>query len=299
MMVGSRFAPAALAKAKNNAIQCYTPQQLEARLFNFAPYLARLRAEFEQSRLATGYVEQYLKQEETDSLLDIGLKWVRGEGGALWVVLGDYGTGKTAFTQKLAYELAREIKKAPEAPVPLLINLRDYPNKTSLESVLEEHLAEATDQRGRSRAVLHLIEQGRVILLLDSFDEMGIAAMGVSVADQFRQLTQPVAGSGRGERLPRILITCREEFFRERKEVENTVDGGSDSLARADSPLENVAKAFNADIQTLAYFKPTQVRQYLTLRLGEQSGESALRHLQEVPGLADIATRPQLLEIVL
>jgi predicted NACHT family NTPase len=33
--------------------------------------------------------------------------WAGGAGSRLWVLLGDYGTGKTAFTRRFAYDLAQ------------------------------------------------------------------------------------------------------------------------------------------------------------------------------------------------
>ena len=322
MLVGRRFAPAALKAAQTKQIQCFTAEQLDARLFDFKPYLARLRADFEQSALARGYVDQFLAKPEgmrddtnstrrtrpapraslaahATTLLDTGIAWSTGEGKPLWVVLGDYGTGKTAFTQKLAYELALRAEQAPDAPIPLLINLRDFPNKTSLDALLEDHLAKTTGQRGRSAAVLHLLEKGRCVLLLDSFDEMGLAAAGVGVDDQFRQLARPVGASGEMRSNARLLITCREEFFRERREAEDAATGIGDTLPNQGSALERAARAFDAQTDSLAYFDDAQVQRFLALRLGEVQGSKALADIQNVPGLADIAKRPQLLEIVL
>ena len=162
MLVGRSFAPAALAAAPTNQVACFTPEQLEARLFDFSPLLAKLRADFEQSTLAHTYVEQYLtvektqaterssavrskatKRDDSTALLELGVAWSRGQGKALWVLLGDYGTGKSAFTQRLAYELAKQCETSSEAPIPLLINLRDYANRTSLEAVIDEQIGRA------------------------------------------------------------------------------------------------------------------------------------------------------------
>lgn len=310
MVVGRAFAPAAQKTARNCNVQCFTLPQLEEKLFNFKPYLAQLRASFEQSRLAGCYVSQYVKRNRTSSddaddssdkreeLLPLAVDWATGKGRPLWVLLGDYGTGKTAFTQRFAYELARRCETEPATPVPLLINLRDYPNATSLETVIDEHLAKSGQERGRAGAILHLLAQGRCVLLLDSFDEMGLAAVGVSVEEQFRQLARPTADA----RLPaggRVLVTCREEFFKERKEAEATVSGSGDRLARPGSALEQAAKAFDAQIDALPYFDHEQIREYLEERLGEEQAGEALAKIDSIHGLSDLATRPQLLEIVL
>lgn len=309
MLVAQGFAPAALKSARDCNVSCFTLAQLEERLFNFKPYLAQLRAGFEQSPLAQAYVAQRVvaarrepADERADSeqpipeLLAQGVAWTQGQGKPLWLLLGDYGTGKTAFTQRLAYELAKHCETDAAAPAPVLINLRDYPNLTTLETVVEEHLAKTLSLRGSAGALLHLLHRGRCVLLLDSFDEMGLAAVGVSVDEQFRQLARPMVQPGQAGRM---LITCREEFFRERKDAESAAAGVTDRLVRPGSVLEQAARAFDVHIDTLAYFDDDQVREYLAKHLGEREGERAFEQIRSVHGLADLATRPQLLEIVL
>jgi hypothetical protein len=308
MIVGRGFAPAALQQAKNRDVQCFTLAQLEARLFDFKPYLAQLRSSFEQSRLAEWYVAQQVQRDQAADdrappergveLLPLALDWAAGKGKPLWVLLGDYGTGKTAFTQRFAYEMARRAETGPATPVPLLINLRDYPNSTQLAGVIDEHLAKTVNERGRSDAVLHLLARGRCVRLLDSFDEMRLAAVGVSIDEQFRQLALPTALE-RDEGGVRALITCREEFFRERVEAESVTRGSADGLVRPGSALERAARAFDAQIDSLPYFSDQQVAEYLDKRLGEQEARAALESIRSIHGLADLATRPQLLDIVL
>ena len=76
-----------------------------------------------------------------------GLDWAQGRGSRLWVLLGDYGTGKTAYTEKLAYELAKRARDDPDAPVPLRVSLRDFPNKTTLDDLLATRWEQATGKR--------------------------------------------------------------------------------------------------------------------------------------------------------
>jgi hypothetical protein len=70
------------------------------------------------------------KQKPADitDLIKHGLAWANGEGKRLWILLGDYGTGKTAFTQKLEYELAKRAQSDSACAIPLRINLREVPN---------------------------------------------------------------------------------------------------------------------------------------------------------------------------
>ena len=124
MVLGRSFAPAAQTYAKDHGIQALMPLELERRLLDFAPLLNKIVGSFEPTPLARAYVRQTAKRgnfgaaraegkaakaakakrgdtesesESIDDLVAHGLDWANGAGKRLWVLLGDYGTGKTAF----------------------------------------------------------------------------------------------------------------------------------------------------------------------------------------------------------
>lgn len=310
MVVAETFSPAGLAYAKEQGLQAYTPQELERKLLDVGPYIHSIIADFEQQALASAYVTQHAHpgvhsseqlaarrdsgKDEKQRITDLtahGIAWARGTGSRLWVLLGDYGTGKTAYTQKLEYELAKMAREDSESPVPLRINLRDFPNKVSLDDVLAEHWLRATKQRKDPKVLLHLVQSGRLVLLLDSFDEMGLATAGRSVVEQFRSLAQVCAPQDEDEKTTarRVLITCREQFFR---------DHGEASQAANISALHGVALSFAAAIDTVAMFSPAQIAEFLRKRLGEKGGAQALAFLQ-AQNLLQLGDRPQLLDIII
>jgi hypothetical protein len=120
MLIAERdFSVAALSycKADPDRLLALTYADLERNLFDFAPYLRRLRARYEASPLARYYIDQkvILEKEpkvEPVDLLPHAMAWAKGRGGRLWLLLGDYGTGKTSFAQRFAYELANRTSGA-------------------------------------------------------------------------------------------------------------------------------------------------------------------------------------------
>jgi len=267
-----------------------------------APYLARIRQRYEASTFAGNYVDQYLILEKQHDekpvlMLPYALEWVSGAGSRLWLVLGDYGTGKSTLVERLAYELALNGENNPDSPIPVAINLRQFPNAISLESLIREHLETELRTVLNPEIVLHLLEAGRVVLLLDSFDEMGVAQAGRSVEEQFRQLARPTANPGRNPCGNRVLITSRSHFFRDRKSAMQAVQGG-DKLFEADSALGKAARAFVATLDTLPVFTKEQIAEYLQKRLGMVEGDQARRFIEERYGLQDIASTPQLLDMI-
>ena len=296
MVVGRGFASAGVEYANSVNIRLFTSEDLERALIDFAPYLNRLVSEFAASPLAACYVEQHIRPEKspdtTPPLLPHAAAWANGEGSRLWVLLGDYGTGKTTFTRRFAYDLAQKALGDPAAPVPLLINLRDYPNKASLADVLHEHWAMRTGERRDPAIFMHLLGRGRIVLLLDSFDEMGVAQAHRNVVEQFRGLVFPTGSAGEGSRSNRILVTCREHYFRDKAEAESAVAGRTDSLEKA-------ARGFDGTVDLLPRFTHRQIQDYLKRRMGERKGKEAWKTIDGIYDLKSLADRPQLLDIII
>jgi Mrp family chromosome partitioning ATPase len=306
MVVARRFSPQALGYAKDHpALVAVTAEELEARLIDLRPYLSNLRRAFEASELARTYVGQRAliesapQDQEGVALLEHGMAWAAGDGRRLWLLLGDYGTGKSCYFKKLAYELAVKAEEDPAQPIPIAIDLKKYPNAISLTSLLQEHLRAESNWHGNPDILLHLLSAGRVVLLLDAFDEMGVAAAGRSVEEQFRQLAF-VAGDEPIEiRGNRVLITCRTHFFRDQQQVKDTAEGRiGEASASGDSSLGRLARRFDAAIDEMLLFKDEQIREYLTLHLGQAHAQDALAFIQQTYDLGRLAPRPVLLELI-
>jgi NACHT domain/CobQ/CobB/MinD/ParA nucleotide binding domain/Restriction endonuclease len=318
MVVARSLSPIVATWAKDHGIQAMTLLDMERRLLDFGPHLKKIIEIFEQSPLARAYVTQHAytqdcftrdeddftdhtgdKAASTDikDLLQYGLAWANGVGKPLWILLGDYGIGKTAFTQKLEYELAKLAKADSSRIVPLRINLRDVPNKVTMEELLTEAWLRATGQRKDPRILEYLIERGRIVLLLDSFDEMGLATSGRSTVEQFRNLVQLAGKTGPTALSNRLLLTCREQFFKDHGEATRTMSGYNDEIV-AQSALQGLALGFDGSIDTVAMLTPKQVEEFLKKRLGDQNGGDALRFLQK-RNLLQLGDRPQLLDIII
>ena len=298
------FSAAALELAQRHGLLALRPQALEQQLIDFGPYLDRLIRDFEKTALFTAYVTQRAQpgagdksseqpEATLDDLLAHGNAWAGGAGQRLWVLLGDYGTGKSAFVARLNYTLAAAARVDAAAPVPLAVNLRDIPNKSRLDDVLAEQWLRSTGQRLDPALLLYLLRRGRLVLLFDAFDEMGIASAGRPVVEQFRMLVGPSADGGDGApRANRVLVTCREQFFKEHGEVQRATEG------ERVSALQGVALGLGGRIDLLLPFSAEQVQQFLTLRLGEAEARKASDFMQQ-HGLAELGDRPQLLEVII
>ncbi len=309
MVVARSFSPAALAYAKNReGLFPYTIEDLERALLDFGPYLARIRRAFEESGLNRTYVEQRVRLEnateisEGADLLSHAMSWAgKLHGRRLWLLLGDYGTGKTTFFKRFAYELARAqddpAMRDRGYPMPIAIDLKEFPNAVTLEGLLQEHMRKHMDWHGNPEILLYLLEQGKVVFLFDAFDEMGAAAIGRSVEDQFRQLAGPAARetTAGGNR---ILITCRTHFFRDQQVVKDVLQGAADGLVSRESALGRLARAFDAAMDELMLFNDAQIDEFLLKRLSTEDAAKAHSFIDKTYDLPRLAPRPVLLEMI-
>jgi hypothetical protein len=89
--------------------------------------------------------------------------------------------------------------------------------------VLHEHWAARTGERRDPQIFMHLLARGRIVLLLDSFDEMGVspgAPQRCRAVPRPRLCHRRAGDTARGNR---ILVTCREQYFRDKREAEDAV----------------------------------------------------------------------------
>ena len=133
--------------------------------------------------LHLGYIEVRLKALSTTGTEDVGLTvqeaWTRSGHGL--VLLGELGAGKSVQLLMLAKNLMADAESSPEAGVPVVVGLSNCalreqkrPERLSERDLFEEWLsAEVSAQYRVPRgSVTDWIQQGRLIPILDGFDEV-------------------------------------------------------------------------------------------------------------------------------
>jgi hypothetical protein len=258
-------------------VRLFTIAELERQLVDLPAYAAWLRQSWEDSALARSYVAPRVRGAAgDDDALVQAMAWVAGSGPRLLVVVGDDGGGKTSFVRRLAYELALRAVSDPDAVVPLLVDLRAATPASMLELVVQ-HLRSAIGWRGNPEAVGYLLAAGRIVLLLDGFDEMAAASYPAGAAEQLQLVAhltdQPALASGGN----RVLATCRPA-----------------ALARDPA----LARRLGLATLELAPFGPGEISQFLSNRLGAVRASAAYDAITQTEAIASLAPRPMLLELL-
>lgn len=195
----------------------------------------------------SSYVEMDLaaSDETTRSVSGVALGLLTGDR---FVILGDYGAGKSTTMRELFTKLKDKFVKNQAARFPILLNLRDHHGQTNPAEALERHARNI----GYSTPS-HLVRAwraGYAVLLLDGFDEMAVTGW-LGQASKLKQLRRnsmelvrrfikdSAVGTG-------IAITGREHFFDSKRERQ-----------------EAMATQFTFNELSLNDFTEEQVRAYL------------------------------------
>lgn len=210
--------------AREAGIECVTFADLSTQLVDFGGYIDRLISEFEKSPLSKYYINvagTEVEEYETlnpadyirpaDNLVNQHLRTGQGK----LALLGNFGTGKTTFCRKYAYDLATQYKVDSTGRIPVLINLSDYDRKQDIQEVITSTLQYEFGVRVDPALCQELQRLGRFVLLFDGFDEMASQADAETVRGNLREINKV-------SRIPenRFLLTCRTHFFRDRVQAE-------------------------------------------------------------------------------
>ncbi|MBK5294268.1 MAG: pentapeptide repeat-containing protein, partial [Acidobacteriia bacterium] len=236
------------------------------------------------------YPERDLKPHGVMGYVD---EWLADPSAVQLTLLGDFGTGKTWFTRKLACELAKRYREdASRHRQPIRINLRDVAKALDLEGILFHHFQMSTGRPVNPKAVLHLLSEGRYVLIFDGFDEMATQANWDVTRENFRQLIRAAEGKAK------IILTCRTHYFREPSQVQELLAGQRPDLTKPGTELhKEIFGRTGFHVGYLAGFNEGQIEEYLGRACGAQAGRVG-EIIGQIEGLRSIATRPVFLDMI-
>jgi hypothetical protein len=193
--------------------------------------------------------------------------WARGESPRLCIVTAPAGHGKSKVTHILARRLAENYRTAPyghRPPLPILIPFGKYPRGTSsFDGLVLRFMDTFGVAKLTAEAFRYLISLGRILFILDGYDEMVEASPDVAAENIAEFVRQAGLQS-------RILLTTRSTFYRT----------SSDVVGQIADPLLSEDEVEVIDLQP---FNQGQAKQYVARRLGTQSDRTrAMERAQQI-----------------
>jgi WD40 repeat protein len=140
-------------------------------------------------------------------------EWLDSPLGRFIVLLGDFGTGKTF----LLHELARRMGESEDGLVPILLQMRSLEKGRALDELLAQHFAREGMEGFSPAKFRYMLEQGRIALLFDGFDELALRVTYAKAAEHFSTLLQAAAGNAK------VVLTSRRQHFLTENDVKTAL----------------------------------------------------------------------------
>lgn len=289
------FTKEAKEYAKSINVTLKTYEELLNGIINFERYLSYLKTLYAGTEVEKNYITQDVIIEGTDRVqpvFDYVNRWLGEPGGGFFTLLGDFGTGKTSFTLRLAYDLAlRYEKDGMSNRVPLLINLKDVQKTLSLENIIFHHFSKTSQMNVVPETLLHLLKEGKIILIFDGFDEMATQTNAALTLQNFQELNKAFAGNAR------IILTYRTHYFKDKAQTEETLKAKKKDLNEHATELYKAIKGKEGySVGYLQEFNAGQIRKYLQKTLPD-AWQDAETTINNVYNLKDLSSRPVLLDM--
>ena len=207
-------------RAEKSRILTLTYDELFHKFEQFGPYIQMYTSEGEQKdeleKLNEIYEEPTFKDEIGDDFATTYLNdWRNNLNKKGWlIIIGEYGTGKTALTKVLQYRWLNEYRLDPSLPLPIRMELRNFTRQFDARGLLHYFLDNNNLSHLSIDFVYSLIHTGRAILLLDGYDEMAQYLHARERRTCLEALAELSADGARG------ILTSRPNYFTEGEELE-------------------------------------------------------------------------------
>lgn len=213
--------------AEQSALRHQTIWELENETLGLTEYIRSLTGLFDLDGLSRYYVESvgrriayddaHARSQDAESvrLFDALQEWIVSPDQRPVAVLGGYGAGKTSLARRLVAAQARAALTDPLARRPVLIRLGELSRYASIEGLLGGMFTFDFPVDGFNvRRFLDLNAKGRLLIVLDGFDEMKHAMSWADFRHQISDLNRFTGGAAKVILLGRpSAFTSTEEHF--------------------------------------------------------------------------------------
>jgi 3',5'-cyclic AMP phosphodiesterase CpdA len=155
-----------------------------------------------------GRTKPEVKLDLADAILD----WLLTDEQGFGMVLGDAGFGKSFLIRRIAYRLLQ----GRSGLVPVVVKLRDWEKNHSVVEMVSQTVID-TGVNFQVERFQHMFSTGRLVLLVDGYDEFAIRVGYDRAADQLTTFLQAMGGGSK------ILLTSRPSHFRTREQATSVV----------------------------------------------------------------------------
>ena len=280
-------------------VKLATPGQLLGELLDLKEYVRRVREDYHgysperqplylplRTNLKKYFVPLTCKGDYTGDLFQAIDRFLDDPDVNHLTILGDFGTGKSCC----AMELTMRLLEGSGPRTPLFFSLRDYQHVETLQSIVTKGMTEKYGIPAFNYpAFLRLLEEGRLLLIFDAFDELATLSERWATVASLRRLNEAVRGRSK------VILTCRTHYFPTQAAEREGIAG---SMPRGGELFAELEGRRNYSIVYLEPFSPVQIREFVHRHYPDTT-DAVMEQIGRLPQVEDLATRPVLLEMIL
>lgn len=201
--------------------------------------------------------------------------WSRRLGAQVLVLLAPAGHGKTALTKFIASKLLASYEHSKSSPIPILIPFANYRRLVTFRALILEYFDDHRHPIAMDTFNI-LLSSGRLLLILDGFDELCEQAGLVTARENLRAFAEGISSGGK------FVLTSRTIFYR------TNIEGAS--------LISDVIEENNITLADLQPFNEEKQRKFLEkLSRNPKIVARILQALRDVPLVKELAGSPFLL----
>lgn len=228
--------------------------------------------------------------------------WLAREGVSQICLLGEYGTGKTSFATQYFYKCATTYLENPlKNRIPLLVTLNRYHNSTDIEQMITDFLVNECGIRRDFDTFLQVAARGKLLIILDGFDEMAKQVDTNIRRHNFREISRLLVGDNK------VILSGRPNYFLTQAEIDELF---SQELQTEDPYKAAIRKATSRnlpryEILNVTLFDRWQIEEFLKKQSeylktkGIDDWRELQRIIYETYNLEELARTPVILEIII
>ena len=220
--------------------------------------------------------------------------WLPDESKSVLAILGDFGSGKTLFCHKLAYILAKRFKeKEAKIRIPILIKLGGYSEYSDIRQLIIEVLRRDFELPIENYNQFEtLLRSGKLLLILDGFDEMSMRANKAKMLDNFKEIISIITENAK------IIITSRTHYFHSTSEEKRILMRRREP-EYIESLLAEELEEGQTEIVYLKDLSNQDIKRYLYWKLGGEWRDTYTKITSPAfYDLIDLAKRPIFLDVI-
>jgi uncharacterized protein YjbI with pentapeptide repeats len=210
------YTPEASGYLLDKGVSFFALIDLESKLINFDSYIEAVESDRTRSIILREYQPNKIHYEKdpkgSKEINPFIEEWIKSD--LKWLtVLGDYGVGKSWTLRWLLYDLISKYKKDPKSNLlPFFIPLQRFTKAFDFSNLILKTFQMYGLLGVHLSAFEYLMSQGKILFLLDSFDEMAQHLNQETIRENLKEILTGIS------RNSRAILTSRPNYFEGKSE---------------------------------------------------------------------------------